>query len=219
MEGSMMKPVSDFVQIGANPRVSACSPSSSSTVIWLQVVTLVWMLIECGVALYSASVAHSPAMFAFGSDSLIELVSASVVLLQFGPAIRISERRAGRTAAVLLFLLAAAVVGIAVASLVRGSRPETSVSGIAITIAALIAMPILATLKRREAHRRGNAALAADAVQSATCAYLALTALAGVSINALWHISWIDPAAGLVAVPFLIQEGRSAWRGHACGCC
>lgn len=158
-------------------------------------------------------------MFAFGADSLIELASAAVVLLQFVPTIRISERRAGRTAAVLLFLLAAAVLVIAVAALVRGSRPETSVSGIAITVAALIGMPILATLKRREANRSGNAALAADAVQSATCAYLALTALAGVSINALWHISWIDPTAALIAVPFLIQEGRSAWQGHACGCC
>jgi divalent metal cation (Fe/Co/Zn/Cd) transporter len=215
----MMNPMADFIQIGANTGAASRPVSSRSTTIWLQVTTLVWMLIECGVALYSARAAHSPAMFAFGSDSLIELASASVVLLQFVPAIRISERKAGRAAAILLFLLAAAVVGIAVASLVRGSRPETSVSGIAITLAALIAMPILATLKRREARRSGNAALAADAVQSATCAYLALTALAGVSINALWHISWIDPAAGLVAVPFLIQEGRSAWRGHACGCC
>jgi divalent metal cation (Fe/Co/Zn/Cd) transporter len=211
--------VSDFVQIGANPQASGRVASSCSTVIWLQVVTLVWMLVECGVALYSASAAHSPAMFAFGSDSLIELASASVVLLQFAPAIRISERKAARAASVLLYLLAAAVVGIAVAPLLRGYRPETSVSGIGITVAALIAMPILTTLKRREARRSGNAALAADAVQSLTCAYLALTALAGVSINALWHISWIDPAAALVAVPFLIQEGRSAWRGHGCGCC
>jgi divalent metal cation (Fe/Co/Zn/Cd) transporter len=215
----MMSPVADFVQIGANSGTAARPVSSRATVIWLQVITLAWMLLECGVALYAASAAHSPAMLAFGSDSLIELLSASVVLLQFVPAIRISERRASRAAAVLLYLLAAAVVGIAVASLVRGFRPETSVSGIAITIAALIVMPILATLKRREARRTDNAALAADAVQSATCAYLALTALAGVSINALWHISWVDPAAGLVAVPFLIQEGRSAWRGHACGCC
>jgi divalent metal cation (Fe/Co/Zn/Cd) transporter len=141
------------------------------------------------------------------------------VLLQFVPAIRISERIARRAAAVLLYLLAAAIIVIAMASLVRGFRPETSVSGIAITIAALIVMPILATLKRREARRTGNAALAADAIQSATCAYLAVTALAGVSLNALWHVSWVDPAAALVAVPFLVQEGRSAWRGDACGCC
>ena len=211
--------MAEFVQIGANPRVSSRPGSSRSTIIWLQLITLAWMWVECGVALYAASTARSPAMLAFGSDSLIELASASVVLLQFVPAVRISERKAGRAAAVLLYLLAAAVAGIALASLIRGFRPETCVSGIAITVAALLAMPALAVLKRREARRSGNAALAADAVQSATCAYLALTALVGVSLNALWHISWIDPAAALVAVPFLIREARSAWRGQACGCC
>jgi divalent metal cation (Fe/Co/Zn/Cd) transporter len=210
----------DLVQIGAAPRARVQSQKGSrSTVIWLQTVTLAWMLVECGVALYAAHAARSPAMLAFGSDSLIELLSASVVLLQFVPAMRIPERRAGRAAAVLLYLLAAAVACIALVSLIRGHRPEASVSGIAITVAALIVMPVLAGLKRREARRSGNAALAADAVQSATCAYLALTALAGVLINALWHIFWIDPAAALVAVPFLVQEGRSAWRGAACCCC
>ena len=178
-----------------------------------------WMLVECGVALYAAAAAHSPALLAFGSDSLIELASASVVLLQFVSAARLSERFAARAAAVLLYLLAAAIAGIALASLIRGHRPETSFTGIGITIAALIAMPVLATLKRREARRSGNAALAADAVQSATCAYLALTTLVGISMNAVWHIPWVDPAAALLAVPMLVREGTSAWRGAVCCCC
>jgi divalent metal cation (Fe/Co/Zn/Cd) transporter len=80
-------------------------------------------------------------------------------------------------------------------------------------------MPVLAWLKRREARRAGNTALAADAVQSATCAYLALIALAGLIMNALFHIAWFDPVAALAAIPLLVKEGRSAWRGEACGCC
>ena len=54
-------------------------------VLWLQGITLAWMLVECGVSLYAAALARSPAMLAFGSDSLIELLSATVVLLQFLP--------------------------------------------------------------------------------------------------------------------------------------
>ena len=92
-------------------------------------------------------------------------------------------------------------------------------AGIAVTIAALIVMPILARLKRREALRSNNSALAADAVQSATCAYLAAIALAGLAINALFHIAWFDSLAALVAVPLLVKEGREAWQGRACGCC
>jgi hypothetical protein len=56
-------------------------------------------------------------------------------------------------------------------------------------------------------------------VQSATCAYLALIALAGLTLNAAFHIAWFDSLAAVAAVPLLIREGRSTWRGHTCGCC
>jgi divalent metal cation (Fe/Co/Zn/Cd) transporter len=195
----------------------------SKTVLWLQGITLAWMLVECGVSLYAAKMAHSPALLAFGSDSFVELLSASLVLAQFIPGVAvgvaIGERRTSRLAGALLFLLALIVAATAVASLALRVKPETSVAGMAITVAALIAMPGLAWLKRREARRSGNIALAADAVQSATCAYLALVTLVGLAVNAVFHIAWMDSLAALVAVPILIKEGRSAWRGQNCGCC
>jgi divalent metal cation (Fe/Co/Zn/Cd) transporter len=177
------------------------------------------MLIECGVSAFAAWTAHCPAILAFGVDSLVELFSAVVVLLQFAPAFAISEHKAARASGVLLFLLAFVVAGIAIVTLALRIHPEVSRAGIAITIAALIAMPMLAKLKRREARRSRNVALAADAVQSATCAYLAMIALAGLACNAAFHIPWIDSAAALAAIPILLREGRSAWRGQACGCC
>jgi divalent metal cation (Fe/Co/Zn/Cd) transporter len=96
---------------------------------------------------------------------------------------------------------------------------ETSRLGIAITLLALIAMPILAWMKRREARRMNNRALAADATQSATCAYLAGVTLAGLVIFAVWQIRWVDTVAALAAIPILMIEGRRAWRGEGCGCC
>ena len=210
--------MAELVQFGAQASV-ARAPKPSSAVLWLQGVTLAWMLVEFGVSAYAAVTAHSPALLAFGSDSLVELLSAAVVLLQWIPRVSISERRANRVAGVLLFVLAFVVAAIAVAALALRWRPETSCAGIAITVAALIAMPVLAALKRREARRSGNVALAADAVQSATCAYLALITLVGLGANAVFHIGWFDSLAALAAVPLLIKEGRAAWRGHACGCC
>jgi divalent metal cation (Fe/Co/Zn/Cd) transporter len=195
----------------------------SKTVLWLQGITLAWMLVECGVSIYAAKAARSPALLAFGSDSFVELLSASLVMAQFIPGVAIGvaigERRTSRLAGGLLFLLALIVAATAVVSLALRVKPETSVAGMAITVAALIAMPGLAWLKRREARRSGNIALAADAVQSATCAYLALITLVGLAVNAVFHIAWMDSLAALVAVPILIKEGRSAWRGQNCGCC
>jgi divalent metal cation (Fe/Co/Zn/Cd) transporter len=211
----------ELVQIGFQPLKPAIAgaPKPRASVLWIQGVTLAWMLVEFGVSAYASVTAHSPAMLAFGSDSLVELLSAVVVLLQWIPNMSLPERRASRIAGALLFVLAFVVAAIAVVSLALRLWPATSCAGIAITIAALIAMPVLAFLKRREAHRSKNAALAADAVQSATCAYLALIALAGLVINAAFHAAWFDSVAALAAVPVLVHEGRSAWQGHACGCC
>ena len=192
---------------------------AGAAALWLQAVTLSWMLVELGVSAYAAVTAHSPAMLAFGSDSLVEVLSATVVLMQWIPRISIPERAASRAAGALLFALAFVVAAIAVASLTLRVRPSTSRAGMGITLAALIAMPVLASLKRREARRSRNAALAADAVQSATCAYIALIALLGLTANAALHIAWFDSVAALAAIPILIKEGSSAWQGHACGCC
>lgn len=211
----------DLIQIGERP-LHPVVPSATgprAAVLWLQGITLAWMTVELGVSAYAAITARSPAMLAFGSDSLVELLSAGVVLLQWSPRLAISERRASRLAGGLLFVLAAVVAAIGLASLALRWRPEVSCAGMAITVAALIVMPVLAGLKRREARRSGNAALAADAVQSAMCAYLAMIALAGLALNAAFHIAWFDSVAALAAVPLLIREGRSAWQGHSCGCC
>lgn len=177
------------------------------------------MLLEVGISGFAAVTAHSPAMLAFGSDSLVELLSATIVLMQWTPGFAISQRFASRTAGVLLYVLAVVVGAIALGSIILHRTAEVSCAGIGITAAALIVMPTLAVLKRREARRSRNAALAADAVQSATCAYLAAIALIGLGVNAVFHIGWIDSAAALAAIPLLIVEGRKVMRGESCGCC
>ncbi len=79
-------------------------------------------------------------------------------------------------------------------------------------------MPWLAKEKRRLSGATGSAALRADAAQSALCAYLSLIALAGLAINAIWHVEWADPIAALAILPLIVWEGRKAMRGKACGC-
>lgn len=216
--------MSQFVQIRLPQTVLNKEQCSSSgelrrRIIWLQAATLAWMAVECAVALTGAFAAHSSALLAFGSDSFVELLSAVVVLLQFLPSFPLDKRRAAQTTGVLLFFLAAVVAFSAALALVRRVHPETSVAGIGITVAALIGMPILARMKRDAARATNNHALAADAVQSLTCAYLAAVTLLGLAFNAVFHLSWIDSAAAFVALPILVVEGRRTLRGESCGCC
>lgn len=202
-------------------RDACCGPCVVPAVLprqvaWLQWITLTWMLVECGASLWAAAEAHSVALLAFGADSLVEMLSATVVLLQFVPRFPLKKEHADKAAAVLLFLLAAVVVSIA--WLGRTRPMETSRVGIGVTALALVVMPALAWMKRRQAQKMNNRALAADATQSATCAYLAGVTLAGLVVYAVWQIRWVDTLAALVAVPLLIVEGRRAWRGESCAC-
>ena len=130
-----------------------------------------------------------------------------------------AERRAARVAGALLFALAAYVAITSVASLLGYSEPKPTILGIAILVAAAVIMPWLAKEKRRLSGATGSAALKADAAQSALCAYLSLIALAGLAINAIWHVKWADPVAALGILPLMVWEGREAVRGKACGCC
>jgi divalent metal cation (Fe/Co/Zn/Cd) transporter len=200
------------------PRNSTALFSRSRLVV-LQSLTLVWMLVECGVSLYSAARAHSPVLLAFGVDSFVELLSASLVIAALSSGFKFSQRRIDRASGALLYALAA-VVGVTSGLALAGKvQPKSSLIGIGTTVAALVVMPWLAWEKRKLARQTHNNALAADSVQSATCAYLALITLVGLGLNAAFHIAWADSTAALAAVPVLIIEGRRAMLGQSCGCC
>ncbi|HWO29834.1 MAG TPA: hypothetical protein VNO32_13655, partial [Candidatus Acidoferrum sp.] len=79
----------------------------SRRVLTLQVLTIAWMIVEAVVSLASAWNSHSPALFAFGGDSLVELLSAAVLFWRFR--FDLKEARAARIAGVLLFILAGLV--------------------------------------------------------------------------------------------------------------
>ncbi|MGA9462164.1 MAG: cation transporter, partial [Terracidiphilus sp.] len=143
---------------------------------------------------------------------------ALVVLLQFTRWIKLAPPQAARIAGILLFILAGMVFLISLGTLLARVQPETSCAGIGITIAALFVMPLLAWGKGKTARSINNRALAADAVQSATCAYLAAITLFGLTLNALWQLRWADPLAALAAIPVLIVEGRRSLKGEPCSC-
>jgi hypothetical protein len=177
------------------------------------------MLVECTGSLLAAARAHSLPMAAFGADSFVELLSAGVVAMQFGGRLRVAPRTAARAASVLLVVLSGTVIMLAVQAARSKTIPEQSLLGIGVTLAALVLMPVLAVLKRRHARATGDAAMAADAVQSATCAWLAGVTLLSLLLQAMHPRWWIDSIAMAVLVPLLLVEARRAWRGQSCGCC
>ena len=173
---------------------------STGRIIRIQALTLVWMSVEAVVSLGAAWTARSPALLGFGGDSAVELLSAAVVLWRFHSPSRgdHAEQRAARIAGGLLFVLAAFVALTSVLTLLGHVEARPSPIGIVVLILAAVVMPWLAKQKRRLSAATGSAALRADAAESAVCGYLALIALAGLVVNAIWRVSWADPVAALV---------------------
>lgn len=185
----------------------------------IQTLTIAWMSVEAALSLWAAWMARSPALAAFGGDSAIELLSAVVVLWRFRTdASEHAERRAARIAGGLLVALAVYVVSASAMSLLGYSEPRPSYLGMAVLVGAALIMPVLAKEKRRLSALTGSAALRADAAESALCAYLAIIALMGLAVHAIWHIAWADPVAALVITPLIVVEARETLRGKACGC-
>jgi divalent metal cation (Fe/Co/Zn/Cd) transporter len=187
---------------------------------WVQIATIAWMIVEAAASLFAARRAQSPALFAFGGDSAIELLSAAMVLWGFRAQAKQghTEKNLARILGGLLFALAAYVVATSVVSLAGCREPKPTLLGIAILIAAAVIMPLLASEKRKLSAATGSAALRADAVQSRTCGYLSLIALLGLAANAVWRVAWADPLAALAIVPFVVWEGREAMQGRPCEC-
>jgi divalent metal cation (Fe/Co/Zn/Cd) transporter len=176
------------------------------------------MTVEAGVSLGAAWAARSPALLGFGGDSAVELLSAAVVLRRFclpsdeGHA----EERAARIAGGLLFALAAFVAFTSVLTLLGRVHARPSPIGITLLILAAVFMPWLAKQKRQLSAATGSAALRADASESGVCGYLALIALGGLAVNAIWRVTWADPIAALALLPLIVREGWQAMKGEPC---
>ena len=195
----------------------------------LEWLTLAWMSVEAAVAIGSGLAAGSLTLTAFGIDSLVELASALVLLWRLDVELRRgarfaeqAERTASRIAGMLLLVLAAYVVASAGWKFWIRQGAEFSLPGL---IVSALAVPIMYYLSRSKvwiAERLGSSALRADAIQSVTCGWLAFVVIGALVAQLLVGAWWVDGAASLVVVWYLIREGREAWEGKECcdkGCC
>jgi len=191
----------------------------------LEWLTVAWMLIETAVAVVSGVAAGSIVLLAFGLDSVIELISAGVLIWRLSVELRDgqefserAERLARRIGGGLLFALATYVVGSAAWSFWTREGAEFSIAGL---VVSLLAIPIMRYLARRKitlAERLGSRALRADAMESVTCGWLSFVVVVSLMAQAALGVWWIDSAGSLAIVWLLVKEGREAWAGEECGC-
>lgn len=181
--------------------------------------TIAWNVVEAVVAIAAGIAAGSIALVGFGFDSTVEVLSAWVVVWQLraelsGGYDEDRERRALRLIGVTFFVLAAYVSVEAVRDLFFiDAEAAESVVGITLAALSLIVMPVLALAKRRTADQLGSPTLRADSTETLLCAWLSVTLLLGLVLNATVHWWWADPLAALVIAGLAAREGLEAIQG------
>jgi divalent metal cation (Fe/Co/Zn/Cd) transporter len=187
----------------------------------LEYFTVGWNAIEGMVAVVAGLVAGSIALVGFGLDSFIEVASGLTLLWRMSVDAdvhrrELNEKRALRIVGVCFLLLAAYVAYESVSDLWSKKAPEHSAPGIILACVSLIVMPMLSRAKRKVGLALGSAAMHADAKQTEFCTYLSAILLLGLLLNAIFGLWWADPAAGLVMVPIIANEGVEGLRGDVC---
>ena len=173
-----------------------------------------WMIIEAFGSVGFGVIAGSFALLAFGSDSLIELISSFVVLSHLRKDVSGSEIESRRTELAttgLLFALIPAIGSGVIYSYFSGFRPEGSPLGIAIAIAAVIIMPYLWWQKRKIGKETRNKPLSIDAVESVTCLLMALALLGGLLADYFLRLWWADYLATGVILLFVTREALESY--------
>ncbi|KUO97235.1 cation transporter [Ferroacidibacillus organovorans] len=197
----------------------------------IEIVSILWMIVEAVVAIRAGILAHSLALKAFGADSVIELVASAILLWRLyvessGASlerVKQAEKKASWVVGVALLALAGYIVVSAGFDLWTRSSSEKSMLGLALAIASGMIMPYLSRVKKRIGTEIGSKALRADGSCSIVCAYMAWTLIAGLVLTALVGWWWLNALAGLALVYFVVKEGIEAIqeaRGveDACGC-
>jgi divalent metal cation (Fe/Co/Zn/Cd) transporter len=180
----------------------------------LEYFTIGWMLVEVAGSLIAGFIASSYALIAFGSDSVVELASAFVVLRHLRLDIMRSEALGERTSFFASLLLIALIPVIGISStysfFILKIQPQPSILGLAIAIGAVSIMPLLWIKKRDIGRKTACLPLTIDAAESAACFFMSTALLASLLIEYVLRIGWTDYAATLVILGFVALEAKES---------
>jgi len=194
----------------------------------LALFTIGFNLVEGFVSIWLGVADETLALFGFGVDSFIEVMSAVGVWHMIGR-IRESggesrdafEQRALRITGLAFYLLTTGLVLTAIFSLASQHAPETTLWGIVVSLVSISFMWLLIHYKTKVGTALNSPAILADAACSRACVYLSVVLLLASLGFRLTGIGSLD-AIGAFAIALLAgKEGRESFakaKGLSCGC-
>lgn len=196
--------------------------------LWLAVFTVIYNLMEGLVSIYFGASDETIALFGFGVDSFIEVVSglgilAMVLRIRQNPDTSRSEfeKTALRITGTSFYVLAVGLALTVIVNLVTGHKPETTLPGVVISIVSILVMWLLVTAKRRVGRALDSAPILADANCTMVCIYMSVVLLVASLVYQFTGFGFADSLGALGLIYFSYQEGKEAFEkaaGMECEC-
>ena len=183
----------------------------------LALITIFYNLIEGCVSVSLGLHDDTIALFGFGLDSFVEVVSGvgiwhMVRRMKKSDAVNRDEfeKRALRITGTAFYALALGLVVTAGLNIYRGDRPQTTFWGIVVSVVSILSMWLLIHYKLKIGRQYHSQALLADAHCTKACMYLSVVLLASSVAYELTGIGMTDALGALGIAVFSYREGKEA---------
>ena len=194
----------------------------------LACITIGYNLVEGLVSVWLGLGDETFALFGFGLDSFVEVISGVGIWHMVRRQRATSgtepdrfERRALRITGGAFYLLAGGLAATAMINIIQGNRPTSTFWGVVVALVSIISMLLLIRAKVRVGTALASPAMLADAACTRACLYLSVVLLAASAGYELTGIGWFDALGTLGIAGFAVKEGREAFgkaRGLSCSC-
>jgi divalent metal cation (Fe/Co/Zn/Cd) transporter len=194
----------------------------------LALFTIGYNLVEGLVSVWLGLEDETFALFGFGLDSFVEVISGVGVWHMVrrqraagGVEPDRFERRALLITGGAFYLLAGGLTATALVNIFQQNRPTSTLWGIIVALVSIVSMWLLIHAKVRVGTALASPAILADAACTRACFYLSVVLLAASAGYELTGIGWFDALGALGIAGFAVKEGREAFRkarGLACCC-
>jgi divalent metal cation (Fe/Co/Zn/Cd) transporter len=184
----------------------------------LAIFTIVYNVAEGVLSTYLGFEDESLALFGFGTDSFIEVISGlgivhMITRIQRNPNSERDkfERTALRITGVAFYLLVAGLVTTSFYNIYTGHQPETTFWGVIIALVSILVMWALVAWKRKVGKALNSDPILADANCTLVCVYMSVILLVSSGVYELFAIPYIDSIGTLGLAWFAFSEGRECF--------
>ena len=197
---------------------------------YMALFTIFYNIVEGGASVWLGTADETLALFGFGVDSFIEVISAIGVWHMLrrikangGESRDEFEQRALRITGVAFYILSAGLVLTAGMNLFGGHKPETTLRGIVISLISISFMWCLIRQKTKVGTALNSPAILADAACSRACVYLSVVLMISSIGYELTGIASLDAIGAILIACLTFKEGREAFgkakgMAYSCSC-